>query len=211
MVNVNGEHLSFDSHIQDVFPKKHLVLADAIFQDEKIISFKGNNITVDLLAVFINEKPQLFEDVTITPMKKADNTFCYNIASSEEGKIYNRRGYYRCYVGLPTAISPAPGKVPVEVLLKDVSINGFAITCPNTLELKENSVINLVLKDYVEELDEEFEFHLCGIVVRSQEIEHGHTVYGCRLNNSVVGLEHYIMKKERIRLRKTNGNPSNRA
>jgi len=204
MVNVNGEHLTFDSHIQDIFPKKHLVLADAVLQNEKIISFRGKNISVDLLAVFVNEKPQLFENVTITPMRKSDNTLCYNIASPEEGKTYNRRGSYRCFVGVPTSFLPAPGKMPVDVLVKDVSINGFAITCPGDLELHENQIVHIQMEDYIEELGEKYSFHLCGIVVRSQPLENGNIVYGCKLNNPIGGLEHYIMKKERVRLKKNN-------
>ena len=44
-----------------------------------------------------------------------------------------------------------------------------------------------------------------GLLTRTQELENGKILYGCRLNNPVPGLEAYIMKKERLRLKKSNG------
>ena len=41
-----------------------------------------------------------------------------------------------------------------------------------------------------------------GIVVRSQDLENGKIVYGCKLNNHVGGLENYVALKERMNLKK---------
>ena len=205
LVNINGNLLSFDSQIDEVYPKKHLVLAKAVYFNGKIVSFRGKNIIVDLLATFDNEKPQLFKNITVTTMKKPDNSLCYNLTTFAESKPYNRRENFRCYVGLPSVIQFGPNKSPYDTILRDVSATGFSVTCDDYMEISPNQVVHVLLHDYIEELNEHFSFHLYGLIVRSQELENGNIIYGCRLNNRVIGLDNYIMKKERIRLKNCNG------
>lgn len=205
LINIGGERLSFDSTIQEVYPKKHLVLAGAVYRDQKVLSFRGKNIIVNLLVSPSDDKPQLFKNVSVTTMKKADQTFCYNLSTLAESKPYNRRECYRCFIGAHTVIRCGPNKTTHDAVIRDVSITGFSVTCDNDIEIPPNQVIHTVLNDYIEELAENFSFQLYGIVVRIQELENGKIVYGCRLNNRVIGLENYIMKKERIRIRQNSG------
>lgn len=203
-VDINGEQLIFNSRIQEVLTKRRLVLADPVYQDEKIISFRGNNIHVNVLAVFPDDKPQLFEDVVVTPMRKSDNSLCYNLSCANPSKGYNRRNSFRCFVGISTSLQYKPGEDPVDVIIRDVSTNGFAITCSNNIELVEGQIIHVVLNDYIMQESENYSFHMYGIVVRIQDLGNGKVVYGCRLNNHVGGLENYIAKKERYSVRNKN-------
>lgn len=205
LVTINGKQLSFNSQIQEVYPKRHLVLAEPVFLDEKIISFRGKNILVDIVVSFPDEKPQIFKNVTVITMKRADNSLCYSLSTFAESKTFNRRESYRCYVGIPTAVQCGPNHPAHNAVIRDVSLTGFSVTCNQDTELSPDKIIHVLLNDYIEELAENFSFHLYGMIVRSQELENGKTVYGCRLNNHVGGLENYIMKKERIRLQNTNG------
>ncbi len=205
LVTINGEQLTFDSKISEVYPKKRFVLVEAIYHNEKIISFKGANLIVDMLVSIENEKPELFKNVTITLVKKSDGSLCYNITSIADSKPYNRRQSFRCFVGRPTGVRYGANRAAHQAILKDVSINGFAVVCDNKLSVGENQVIHVVLSDHFEDPPEKISFHLYGIIARVQELENGSFLYGCRLNNYVPGLESYIMKKERLRLRRTNG------
>lgn len=205
LVSINGEQLSFNTKIQEVYPKKHLVLADAIYHDDKVISFRAANTIVNILVTFNDDKPQLFKNVTVTTMKKPDSSLCYNLSTIAESKPFNRRENFRCYLGLPTVIQFGPNQSPYDAILRDVSVTGFAITCSKEVEISPNQVIHTLLHDTIDELAEHFSFHLYGLIVRTQELPNGKILYGCRLNNRVAGLESYIMKKERIRLRSTNG------
>lgn len=205
LVIINGEQLSFNSKIQEVYPKKHFVLADAVYHNEKIISFRGKNIIVNLLVTTQDEKPQLFKNITVITMKKPDGSLCYSLTTITESKPYNRRESYRCYVGVTSSMQCGPNRAATEVIIRDVSISGFSVTCDTNMELQPNQTIHVVLNDYIEELAENFSFHLYGIVARIQEFDDGKVLYGCRFNNFVRGLEAYIMKKERIRLRNSNG------
>lgn len=205
LVTINKEFISFETTIQDVYPRKHLVLAEAIYYNGKIVSFRGKNILVDVLVKRGDEKPQLFKNVTVTTMKKPDNTLCYNLATIAESKPYNRRQHFRCYVGLPSVVQFGQNRSAQDAIIRDISLSGFSVTCDKDMEILPNQIVHTLFHDYIEELDEKFSLHLYGLIVRTHELENGKIVYGCRLNTRVSGLDNYIAKKERIRLRKTNG------
>lgn len=205
LVTINGQFLSFDSEIQDVYPRRGLVLAKAIYYNDKIISFSGQNVSVDVLVTFVADKPQLFKNVTVSTMRKGNGELCYNISTATESKPYNRREHFRCYVGLPTVVQFGPNQSPEDAVIRDVSLSGFAVTCSKDVAFKPNQVIHALFQDYINELDEQFSMHLYGMVVRIQPLENGKYVYGCRFKSPVNGLDSYISKKERIRLRKSSG------
>lgn len=205
LVNVAGNHLTFDSRIMEVHPKKRLVLAEAVYRDNKVISFRGKNLIVDVLALFPDEKPQLFKNVTITVMKKADNTLLYRLNTIAESKGYNRREGFRCFVGTETSIQCGSNRAAYDAIIRDVSVSGFSFVCSNEVSLSQDQVVHALLNDYIEELAENFSFHLYGLVVRSQEVDNNRILYGCRLNSPVYGLDTYIIKKERIRLKNSGG------
>ncbi|MBP5198665.1 MAG: PilZ domain-containing protein [Lachnospiraceae bacterium] len=205
LVDIGGaepQHLEFSSHIEESYPKKKMAIAEAVMRDDKIVSFKGENTVVNVIALFSDDKPQIFNNVTVTSMKRSNNTFCYSLQCTAAGKPFNRRGSYRCYVGLPTSLAYKPGAEPVEVIIKDVSVSGFALTCPSEIELAINQVVHVVLTDTIEQSGDTFTFQMYGIVVRSQDLENGKIVYGCKLNNHVGGLENYVALKERMNLKK---------
>lgn len=204
-VNISGEKLTFDSQILEVYPKRHIVLAEAIYRNDKVITFKGANINVDLLVTLGNDKPQLFRDVTVTLVKKSDGALCYNLTTNSESKPFNRRQSFRCFVGRPTSVRYGVNNIAHETIIRDVSITGFSVVSNEKLEVEPNQVVHVLLTDYFEETAEKHNFHLYGIVARVQELENGKFLYGCRLNSYMPGLEAYIMKKERLRLKKTNG------
>lgn len=205
LVTINKEFISFETTVQDVYPRKHLVLADPIYYNGKIVSFRGTNIIVDVLVKRGDEKPQLFKNVTVTTMRKPDNSLCYTLATIAESKTYNRRQHFRCYVGLPTVVQFGPNRSAQDAIIRDISLSGFSVTCSKNIEISPKQIVHTLFQDYIEELDETFSLHLYGLIVRTHELENGKIVYGCRLNTRVSGLDKYIAKKERVRLQKSNG------
>lgn len=205
IVHVNGEEVTFQSSIQEVYEKKKFIIAEPVFQNDKIVTFKGDKITVDMLVIFEDDKPQLFENIIITAMKKADNSFCYTVVATSDSKGLNRRESFRCYVGTHTTVKRGIEAAVYDGILRDVSMTGFAITMDSNPGFEQGQVLHAMLEDYIEELDENFSFHLYGFVVRIQELDNGKLVFGCRLSARVGGLENYLMKKERIRLRNSGG------
>ncbi|MBE5883887.1 MAG: PilZ domain-containing protein [Lachnospiraceae bacterium] len=118
---------------------------------------------------------------------------------------HNRRESYRCFVGIPSSVQLGPNHAALPTIIRDISISGFAIVCDKEFEIEPDRVIHVLLKDYLEELSENFIYELYGHVARTQQLENGKFLYGCRLNNTSPQLDAYIMKKERLRLKKTHG------
>ena len=202
LINLNTEQLQFESKILEVYSRRHTLLAEGVFTDGKIIAFRGKGLIVDLLVTLPDEKPQLFKNVTVNVVKRKDGTLCYTVYSIAGSKVYNRRQSYRCYIGLETSIQCGLNRAAHDVIIKDISYNGFAVVSRENLELGINQTVHAVLNDYMEETAENFNFHLYGLIARVQELENGLFLYGCRLSNPVPGLEQYIVKKERAVLRK---------
>ena len=74
LIHLNTEQLQFESKILEVYPRRHTLLAEGVFTDDKIISFRGKGLVVDLIVTFPEEKPQLFKNVTTNVVKRADGT-----------------------------------------------------------------------------------------------------------------------------------------
>ncbi len=201
-----AQQLTFESRITEVNPKKHLVLVEAIIREDKVLSFKGKlGISVDLVVALPDEKPLLFQHITMETLKMPDDSFCYNIISDKDGIPYNRRNSFRCFIGTPTYIRSGKDMEEHEVILRDASASGFSITCDSTVTLEIGQLVHVLLEDYIEEINKNYSFHLYGMVVRSQELDNGKLVYGFKLNNKVGGLENYLTQKERIRIKKNRG------
>lgn len=205
VANIGEEQLQFSSQIEDVYPRKHLVLATPVFQDDKVITFHANGLIVDILLTPEDDKPQIFKNVKVTLMRKKEGGLCYNLSTIAESKPFNRRKYFRCFVGAASSVQYAPTKATRQVIIKDISENGFSFICEADADFALHQVVHTVLNDYVEDMTERFNFHLYGIIVRRHEMDDHRVLYGCRLNNHIAGLETYIMKKERIRLKNTSG------
>ena len=204
-VDVNGRQLTFDSKITEIHPLRHLVLAQAVHRNDKIVSFRGQNVIVDLVVNTGEEKPHIFKNIEVHTLKKSNGTFCYNLVTEEESKPYNRRDSYRCYVDIPSDFQVTLNHAPMSVILRDVSINGFSFICERDFGLQIDHLVHINLHDRLEETLETYDFALCGLISRIQKLKGEKILYGCRLNTPIPGLEGYIMKKERLRLRKTNG------
>ena len=137
-----------------------------------------------------------------TLLRRSDGTLCYSLTTIAESVAYNRRQNFRCYVGIETSIQVGTNRAAHEAIIRDVSSNGFAVVCDSNVKFPSGSLVHVILNDKIEEFGEHYNFHLYGLVARIQELENGRTVYGCRLNNHVAGLDSYLMKKERNRLKK---------
>lgn len=201
-VSVNNNSLVFTSRVQEVNPRRHMIFADAVFQEGRPISFRGKGVILNVLAATGDEKPHLFKNVSNTLLRRSNGTLCYSLTTIAESVAYNRRENFRCYVGVETSIRVGSNRAAYEAIIRDVSSNGFAVVCDNDVKFRDGSLVHVILNDQIEEFGERYTFHLYGLVARTQELENGKLLYGCRLNNHVAGLDSYLMKKERHRLKK---------
>ena len=202
---IGEEQLEFETVVQDVIPRKHTILTDVIKRNDKIITFHAKGLIVDLHVQPPDSAPLIFKNTTVALQKKQDDSYCYAISTITEAKALNRRQSFRVYIGQATSIQCGSNHAAYDAIIRDVSATGFSVAVNGEQEFYENQVIHALLNDYLEETAENFSFHLYGIIVRIIEEENGLKIYGCRLNVKVPGLEPYLMKKERLRLKRTNG------
>lgn len=205
MVNVGGKNLEFETIVQESYPKKRYILLDPIMSGDKAVSFKGKGILVHLIVTIGDDKPHLFKNVTIVLQKKLDGSLCYQVSTIAESVIFNRRENFRCFVGIHSSVQGGANRAAHPTVIRDVSYTGFSVICDAETQFDPRHVLHTVLRDRIEEMEENFAFHLYGTIARIQELDNGKVLYGCRLTDRVPGLDKYIMAKERYRLRRTNG------
>ena len=205
MVNFNGKVLEFESEVQESHPRRHFILLTPVTHEGKAISFRGKGIIVNLIVTVGDSKPHLFKNITIHLQKKMDGTLCYHVTTIAEGVVYNRRANFRCFIGIRSSVQGGANRAAHPTVIRDVSYTGFSVVCDPDTEFDSHHVLHTVLRDRIEELEENYVFHLYGIIAHTQELENGQILYGCRLTDRVPGLDKYIMAKERNRLRRTNG------
>lgn len=205
MVNVSGQVLEFESIVQETYPKKRYITLDPVMSGDKAISFKGKNILVHLIVSIGEDKPHLFRNVTIILQKKSDGSLYYQVSSFAESVLFNRRENFRCYVGIQSSVQGGANRSAYSTVIRDVSYTGFSVICDAETQFDPRHVLHTVLRDRIEETEENYVFHLYGTIARVQELDNGKVLYGCRLTDRVPGLDKYIMTKERYRLRRTNG------
>lgn len=205
LIVAKNQKLEFSSTVLDSIPRKHTILATPIMKEGKVISFYGNGILVHLLVPFPEQKPHVFRNVIVNTIKMKDDSFCYAISTVSESVEYNRRGAFRCFVGIDTSVRIGSYHSSIPVTIKDVSASGFSFTTSYELKYDQNDVVHAVLNDQINETSTKYSFHLLGSIVRRFKMDNGVFVYGCKYTTRVAGIDRYIAEKERVRLQKSRG------
>ncbi|MBO5165299.1 MAG: PilZ domain-containing protein [Lachnospiraceae bacterium] len=203
LIHAGNQQLEFPSTVLESFPRKRMILTSPVMKNDKIISFNGKGIITHVIVYFPDQKPIVFQNVTIQTTKDKNDALCYMISSLTESKEFNRRGAFRCYIGIDTHVRVGSHKGAVEATIKDISSTGFAFATRCERTFAEGDSVHAVVNDYIEETAKSYSFHLLGTIVRHYEMDNGLTVYGCQFKAKVVGLDSYLVEKERIRLQRS--------
>lgn len=200
------KNMEFETTIQETNNRMHFVLAEPIYRNDKLLSFRAKGLKTHIIVTFPNEKPLVFRNVIIDTLGKEDGTFSYVISTVGESVIFNRRSCFRFEITLNAVMMISPSKDTHDVIIRDISENGFSfVFLKDEKQCGINQLVHFVLNDFIEEISEKFSFHIFGTVVRQETLENGCIVYGCKMVNKNSGLNGYIMKKERIRLQRQRG------
>lgn len=203
---LKDQKLEFPSTVLETVPRKHTIICSPIIRDDKIVAFKSQDLQVHIIVTQQDQKPHIFLNVSINTAKRDDGSFCYTVTTTADSKEFNRRGAFRCFVGADTSVNIGTKFNTVEATIKDVSATGFAITAGANVDFHKNELIHAILNDFIDETSKNYSFHLFGNIVRTQKLENGNIVYGCQFTNKIVGMDKYIMEKERVRLQRSRGN-----
>jgi len=206
-VKIGSNTVEFETTVQESVEKKHAILADVVRDKDKVVSFNSSSIFIDLFCYPSNSAPHLFKNVKVLLFKNKEGDVSYVITSNSPSSIINRRECYRIFIGKAIMVQRGLNRAADEAVLKDLCSQGFSFTVDATgTQYEINQTVHTVYNDIIEEIDKNYSFQLYGIIIRKDELENGKVVYGCKLNSKVVGLDTFIMLKERIRLSKKTSN-----
>lgn len=201
-VHVGEQQLEFESELELINAKKHIVYLAPIMKDNKLLTFTAKGILTDIIVNLPDSKPYVFRNMILNAMKKEDGTFCYGVLDNAEGMALNRRGAFRCSIDCNAILRIGTMHKTYEIIIRDVSVTGFSFTFNGAEEgsCDEGQTVHCVLNDFLEETYDKFSFQLYGMIVRKVELENKRVIFGCQLTSPVKGLDSYIAKKERLRL-----------
>lgn len=205
---VAGEQkMEFPSSVILTNPKKYTTYLAPIMKDGKILNFNGKGITTHIIVQLPDSKPLVFREVILNTMKKDDGSFCYGMQSKEDGVEVNRRGAFRCPLGISSMLRIGLNRTTYDIILRDVSLSGFSFVFTGSGDevCDVGQMVHTVLNDYIAEVNKNFSYQMYGTVVRREELENGKIVYGCKLAEVIKDLDNYIAMKERIRSRNQRG------
>ena len=206
---VGTEVMKFETAIRGTISKRHIVLADPVLVDDKVVGFGGSAVTVNIECALPDSPPLIFQDVRIILTKTKEDGNLYAISSQNEGKSQNRRNNFRLFVGKRIVVQCGQNHSTYDAVLHDVSNSGFSFIVNKIgankdkfVDFHENMLVHTVFSDRIEETFTNYDFNMTGIIVRVVEMEeNGSILYGCMLNNKVPGLDSYIATKERLRIK----------
>lgn len=182
-VSNETDDMQLDASIKKIL-KENIALISLDFPSAKPLVF--NNVRINM--EYDNDSiPVIWRNVKIVTYKNE-----YILQTTSEGMNYNRRSSFRVGVSQLASLR-MEGHGTEQVLIKDVSLSGFAIT-DRKKEL--NFHMGDKLSVYFEDLGHVL--NLTGQVVRIEEHE-DMIIYGLEICNLCKDLSSYISVKQRFR------------
>ena len=184
-IHLGNKHMELGAVIQKHLAQ-NLTLITLDYHGEKHLSFE--NVQLDVQHQPGDGVPILWHGARVFFYKNS-----YLIQVNTPGVRSNRRNSYRVSVGVLGWLNMA-GKQPVQALIKDVSMTGFAITDrKRELNLMPDNRASLTFEDLT------YKIHLEGKVVRIEK-HSDYIIYGFTILNICNDLTSYInLKQRRVR------------
>lgn len=181
-VSNDDNSMRFEATIKQVL-KDDLALITIMYEDEQVLNFDNVHIQVEYNPG--EDIPYIWKQAQIIYYHSE-----YVLKVFDEAKKKNRRECFRVGVGRTAKMKTQSGKVK-EVLIKDISLSGFAITDrKGDLNLQPNERVAISFEDIGHCID------LIGYVVRIEQRDQM-TIYGFEICNICKDLSSYVNCKQR--------------
>jgi len=186
-ININNQHLEFDSV---VFAKiGDYILIEPVRVNGKVVNFEIGKVLIDMLLIRKDKKPFIWKRVLLKNTIYKNKTY-YKVIPTGDGFEINRRNAFRLYIEVKGVVQIGTNSVPLDVIIKDVSENGFSFVSKDNIEKPLRSTVRLVFADINKSIN------LNGILVRKEKIDQSKYFYGCVLNIKNQMLSQYINDKK---------------
>ena len=178
------------------------VKIEAICQDGKIIGFDNGGIVLSMYVVSKEDnRVYIYTGVKIHSYKVSDGTFFQEVTCrKEEGRITNRRGAHRVWVGETGSVLLGENKHEHTVTIKDISATGIAFVCDDMTEIPMGTPLVLSFTDDKQNKS----FRLVATAIRTEtNSEYRRIVYGCKFKEESNAISKYVNDKQRQNLKET--------
>jgi len=143
---------------------------------------------IDMLLIRKDKKPFIWKRVLLKNTIYKNKTY-YKVIPTGDGFEINRRNAFRLYIEVKGVVQIGTNSVPLDVIIKDVSENGFSFVSKDNIEKPLRSTVRLVFADINKSIN------LNGILVRKEKIDQSKYFYGCVLNIKNQMISQYINDK----------------
>lgn len=191
-VILSNKAINFKSQVALI--KNNSILISCIKFNDHTIGFPSK-YKLNFLYVH-NGKLYKWENAIIK-LVRYDGTIYHKVDLSGDGKLYNRRDFFRLYIGekMPIYINTANGATAIQALVKDISESGIGFITREKLDI--DRTVRIKLKNNNTVID------LSGIIVRKEYLEHLKSyLYGCKFNEKNNDLGKFIARRQSEILRK---------
>lgn len=197
-VEMQQNKCTFHSVIQQMV--RGVALMEPLLSDGKILNLSGEGVTISVVVKPQEGKvPMQFRGCVAKNIRtKAGTWLALNCPNP--GKRINRRNVFRVFVGEKGTMNLIGKAKSLLVTVRDISIMGFSFVT-NILEWDNET--SRVLLSFQGRYGEEMRMQ--GTVVRSEELDQGMVVVGCKLANCANNLEDYVAFMQRDNLKKSAG------
>jgi len=187
-ININNQHLEFESA---VFAKiGDYILIEPVRVNGKVVNFEIGKVLIDMLLIRKDRKPFIWKRVLLKNTIYKNKTY-YKVVPTGDGFEINRRNSTRLNIEVKGVVQIGTNSVPLDVIIKDISENGFSFVSKDNIEKPLKSTVRLVFADINKTIN------LNGILVRKEKINQTKYFYGCVLNIKSQLLVQYINDKNR--------------
>lgn len=188
-LSIKGQKFEFPSKV--VSQENNSIFIEPIRINGKVLTFNASeSIAINIVMIRENKSPIVWKGVGVACVYEKSGSF-YKVSASGEGFEINRRGAFRLFVGISGVAQLGINKKAVDVIVKDVSENGFSFVSSEDMDNVINMPVRLVFNDFNKN------YSLMGIIVRKVIINEAKILYGCQLSVNNSELEHYINQKQR--------------
>lgn len=188
-LSIKGQKFEFPSKV--VSQGNNSIFIEPIRINGKVLTFNSSeSVAVNIVMIRENKSPMVWKGVGVACVHEKSGSF-YKITASGEGFEINRRGAFRIFVGISGVAQLGINRKAVDVIVKDVSENGFSFVSSEDMENVINMPVRLVFNDFNKN------YSLMGIIVRKVIINETKLLYGCQLSVNNSQLEQYINQKQR--------------
>ena len=199
-LSIKGQKFEFPSKV--VSQGNNSIFIEPIRINGKVLTFNSSeSVAVNIVMIRENKSPMVWKGVGVACVHEKSGSF-YKITASGEGFEINRRGAFRLFVGISGVAQLGINRKAVDVIVKDVSENGFSFVSSEDMENVINMPVRLVFNDFNKN------YSLMGIIVRKVIINETKVLYGCQLSVNNSQLEQYINQKQRQMLSMNRDNPA---